>query len=276
MAVELTIDAFVKDNSGVYVADMTLDKDHSTGIHQHNFYELFVVLEGEYVEYINQQKKLLGYGDFHFISPRDRHYFMGKGKGKNILRNIAIDKSYFDCIIKTHSLSMDPLYASPLTLKKQAIENFIQKSDTLLGYTPSTLNKKYIFESLLSDIYLDISSLANQCIPPWLKKACDLTRTHHYYIEGLPKFITLCGKSQEHITREMKKHYHMKPSEFINELRLAKAANELMTTQHSIIDIIYDCGFTNPSYFNRLFKIKYGMTPSHYRKNHNIIFSISI
>ncbi|MBP2692127.1 MAG: helix-turn-helix domain-containing protein [Muribaculaceae bacterium] len=64
----------------------------------------------------------------------------------------------------------------------------------------------------------------------------------------------------------VKKHTGQTFTEYINSLRLEKAAQLLVTTTDSACDIAYDCGFTSIPYFHRLFSRKYGMTPCGYRK----------
>jgi AraC family cel operon transcriptional repressor len=79
-------------------------------------------------------------------------------------------------------------------------------------------------------------------------------------------------KTQEHVTRSFKKHLNMTPTVFINNLRLNKAAFLLTSTDKSIFDISFVCGFESISYFNRLFKEKYYFSPNKYRKTiHTVI-----
>ncbi|MDU0206253.1 MULTISPECIES: AraC family transcriptional regulator [Paenibacillus] len=56
------------------------------------------------------------------------------------------------------------------------------------------------------------------------------------------------------------------PNEFIIRLRLQYAAHMLMHTHETITDIALACGFSTPSYFNKVFKEHRGMTPSVYRR----------
>lgn len=63
----------------------------------------------------------------------------------------------------------------------------------------------------------------------------------------------------------MKKYYGVTVTEFINDLRLNYAANMLKNSNMSILDICYDCGFDNTSYFHRKFKEKYDVTPLKFR-----------
>jgi len=53
---------------------------------------------------------------------------------------------------------------------------------------------------------------------------------------------------------------------FITDYRMEKAAQLLSGGTEKVINIARKCGYDNPSYFNRLFKNTYGMTPKQYRE----------
>jgi YesN/AraC family two-component response regulator len=52
----------------------------------------------------------------------------------------------------------------------------------------------------------------------------------------------------------------------INNVRLERAKEHLEQTDWSIIDIAVKCGYTSSSYFHRMFKKNFGVTPADYRK----------
>lgn len=52
----------------------------------------------------------------------------------------------------------------------------------------------------------------------------------------------------------------------LNRVRLERAAELLCRTPMTILAIALECGFQNISYFNRLFRERYGCTPGEYRK----------
>lgn len=57
---------------------------------------------------------------------------------------------------------------------------------------------------------------------------------------------------------------------YVNERRLAVAAEALKKTDDKILNISQDAGFTNLSNFNRQFRKRYGVTPKEYREMNDI------
>ena len=51
---------------------------------------------------------------------------------------------------------------------------------------------------------------------------------------------------------------------YIEEQRIKRATNLLLTTNFSLTQIAYDCGFSSQSYFSYVFKRKMKVTPREY------------
>ena len=54
---------------------------------------------------------------------------------------------------------------------------------------------------------------------------------------------------------------------YIKQLRLARAQMFLKGPKKTIGDIVMMCGFESASYFTKMFKEKFGITPSEYKRN---------
>ncbi len=88
------------------------------------------------------------------------------------------------------------------------------------------------------------------------------------YAQPLPvkEAAQLCGYSASHFMKFFRQQMGMSFVEYLNDYRLQMAARMLVSTEETVTAIARLCGFDQPSYFNRLFRRKYGMTPSAYRK----------
>ncbi|WP_341677051.1 AraC family transcriptional regulator [Niveibacterium sp. SC-1] len=65
-------------------------------------------------------------------------------------------------------------------------------------------------------------------------------------------------------------------SEFVNRLRINKACQLLMETDHYIANVCYDVGFNNVANFNRRFLQIKGMTPSEFRRQAGERFGVTV
>lgn len=76
----------------------------------------------------------------------------------------------------------------------------------------------------------------------------------------------LCGYSSSHFMRFFRQQMGSSFVEYLNDYRLIMASHQLIHGEENISEIAQNTGFDQTSYFNRLFKRKYGMTPKQYRK----------
>ena len=91
--------------------------------------------------------------------------------------------------------------------------------------------------------------------------------SNHYMekieLNDLAKEVNL---SKSTCCREFKKYMSCTIFEYIINYRLLVSSDLLITTNDSISDIAYQCGFGSTSYFIERFKMKTGISPSVYRK----------
>ena len=79
------------------------------------------------------------------------------------------------------------------------------------------------------------------------------------------KVETICeyvGLSERQLQRKIKAITKKSPNQLIRTVRLRQAKKMLLSQPDKILDIAFQTGFTNPSYFSRCFKIEFGVSPS--------------
>lgn len=77
------------------------------------------------------------------------------------------------------------------------------------------------------------------------------------------------GLERTQFYRKIKALTNYSPVELIRNLRLKHARRMLTSTDKSVSEIAYDCGFSTPAYFTRCFRDAYGQTPSDLRNSLN-------
>ena len=83
----------------------------------------------------------------------------------------------------------------------------------------------------------------------------------------LEELALLVNLNAQYFCRYFKENIGKTVTEYINEVRIEKAAQALAETNQKIITIAQDAGFDNIGYFIRRFKKEKGVTPSEYRRN---------
>ena len=73
------------------------------------------------------------------------------------------------------------------------------------------------------------------------------------------------GLSERHIRRRFRETYGMTPRRYLTEIRLQRAMELLRTTQLGIEQIALQVGYPSVTWFDKVFKRAYSLTPSEFR-----------
>lgn len=90
---------------------------------------------------------------------------------------------------------------------------------------------------------------------------------NNYSCATLEEFSCISMQPPYYISRLFKRYYKMTFTECLQLIRLGRAANYLSSTTKPVEEIIVAVGYENSSYFHRLFKQRYGLTPKQFRDN---------
>ncbi|TRZ41602.1 helix-turn-helix domain-containing protein [Robertkochia solimangrovi] len=87
----------------------------------------------------------------------------------------------------------------------------------------------------------------------------------YFYNLKVEEYARLCGKSLSSFKREFKHLYETTPGKWLLKKRLNLARDLMHTTDFTIQQICYDCGFESDSHFIRSFRSEFGTTPNKWR-----------
>jgi signal transduction histidine kinase/DNA-binding response OmpR family regulator len=85
-----------------------------------------------------------------------------------------------------------------------------------------------------------------------------------FSVEKLASEVNL---SRAQLFRKLKALMSLSPNQLINDIRLQRAKELILSKADTLSQICYQVGFNEPSYFARRFRQKYGVTPSEYAEN---------
>lgn len=82
---------------------------------------------------------------------------------------------------------------------------------------------------------------------------------------NVDRIAGLMGFERSQLYRKIKALTNYAPVELIRQLRLKEARRQLLSTDRSISEIAYSCGFSTPAYFTKCYRQTYSETPSETR-----------
>lgn len=229
--------------------------------------------EGPLLHHINGQVRTLYPNTLVLIRPEDQHHFSQKDNITAKFYNLAFDVEQFEQAKELASLCSPSTKDSPLvhqvSLTHELSRLLLRRMKWLCDLTHPFTQEVQFTEgiTLLTEILVLFreGGGTHHTVPYWLNKACTEMRSQTNLVQGIPRLVELSGKTQEHLTRSMRKYMGQTPSAYVNAIRLELAAEKLTSTDLPIFDIMLDVGFQNTSYFNKLFKDKYQVSPRQYR-----------
>jgi len=264
----------------VQLQDNTFYGDQYYLEHSHDYFEIFIILEGVMRHRLNNETQNLPAGTLCLIRPEDKHSVSSAVSSKELhIINIVFTEKVFNQSVLFINQEFKPAcddkdFFQPLILTAEERLLLETKIDILKKASFPGL-KIALFKSFLQDVLLLISqrNFSDQrAEPQWLKQARKKIREKGNFLRGLHYFVEISGKTQEHLTRTMKRYYNETPQAYLIHLRIEEAARLLRNTQHSLEEIMFETAFQNMSYFRRCFKRYYGDPPRRYLKKSKQIF----
>jgi AraC-like DNA-binding protein/TolB-like protein len=101
----------------------------------------------------------------------------------------------------------------------------------------------------------------------FLDRLTDIVNTHIANEQfGVNELAKEMGMSRSNLHRKLIKLTGKSASDFITEIRLARAKELLQDDTATISEIAYQVGFANPTYFSTVFKKAFHLTPGEYKR----------
>ena len=239
--------------------------------HSHDFYEITAVFRGSGTHLINGEKIQQFEGDVVFLRPDDCHSFI-KQSPDVIMISFSVEKREFEKMADVfsaellddlNSKSMPKIFHCPNLLANINLNHNVVKSD----YEEHDL--KFLLSFFLKE-YIDALGQEKSGLPKNLAYAIKEMQNQDNLKMGVPKFVELSFYSHSHLSRLIKEHFNMTLHDYVLNLRLNAAYNDLILTGESTETIAEKFGYASLSHFNKIFKEKFKATPAEIRKTRGV------
>lgn len=264
-----------------YLCSIPLDFDY-VPLHWHNEMEIIYIKKGKGQVVLDFETHYVEGGDIIIVIPGQLHEIMQLDNFSMEYENIIFS---LDMLTSKYDDSLNDEFFVPLLSGSISFQHFITRDDEYYSDFSTCLNradnicssfptgyklalKGCIFEFLYALMSHSSISQGNKT-----DKNLDKIKSILKYIEtnyqqniSIEEISDVCGFSTSHFMKFFKNNMGTSFVNYLNDYRLSMASRMLVSSQDNIIDIAADCGYDNLSYFNRIFKKKYGLTPKEYRK----------
>jgi len=236
----------------------------------HKQLEMLYVLSGELRVNIDGKNYILHENEMYLAFPNILHAVLrSEASGVLIIADNEMFPLYSDLL--THFKPEKPVFSvqelpEAVLLALQRIwelahqENLTHKQAILTGYIGAALGE--ILERITLVERNSDSDLIQKLIL--------------YFLDNYTREITLEDVARElnyskcYISRLIADTFQCNFRTLINSYRVSLAQSLLLSSQKTVSEISYECGFKNQSSFNRIFLKHCAETPSEFRKRHDI------
>lgn len=250
-------------------------------LHWHDHLEWIIITRGSYRVQVGSQFHDLYDGDMVFVNAKQIHSAFPESKeselyaivfNEALLRNSGLDnteKKYIlplltnDLRIPTYYLADQPESLLIQECLKKIIANYVNKP---FGY--ELLVKSHLFESLGHAFNLaEVPSNRRDKKSKGVIDPVLLHLSHHFHEPlSIEEAAKICCISPNYFCHVFKKSTGKTLTEYINMLRIHEAERLLRTNSYTIQQIAHVVGYTNLTYFGRVFKKFKNATPSEFIK----------
>lgn len=129
-----------------------------------------------------------------------------------------------------------------------------------------TMLKDFLCHTLL-EFTAAINSVKKLNENPVIKKICDYINDNLGQDISLEQMAEYAGVSSFYLSKLFKEEKGVTFINFLTDRRLEKACQLLKGSELSIKEITAQIGYNDQNYFSRLFKNKFGLSPSEYKQN---------
>ncbi len=268
---KLRIKDFVAPGDHSHVGRSVFSEGRKVPFHEHDFAEVFWVETGRGMHLRNGEDEDLRPGVLCFIKPEDRHGFAAKASDGLAIMNVAFRKRVVMELAERYGEEFSPwpwagASGMRVALDPELTQRLTRWAQDLAGHPESRVRLDRFLIDVLTLTRVGASGpVRGETGPEWLEKARRGFCSPEQFAGGVAAFAGLAGRSPEHVNRTLRTLWGVSTTQLINEIRLEWARRQLQLTDDSVTSVAMEAGFENISYFIRIFKGRYGLTPQAYR-----------
>ena len=240
---------------------------HAFGPAVRPHYLIHVVLDGKGVYKRNGETYHLKAGDAFLISPMESTYYQADTKEPWRYAWVGFDGMSVEDLLKRTCFGSSCVYFCPEDEEKRAavIARILELLDSFLSPGQNSLTLMGHFFQLLGSMQGQEQSSREDYPRQYLVKAMEYMNNNYSYNIRISDIASYIGVDRSYLYRIFMEEEHISPKQYLMRLRLRTSASMLRTSQYTITEIAYSCGFRDAAAFCSQFRKATGFTPSQFR-----------
>jgi AraC-like DNA-binding protein len=279
---QISYEKLIVDEKSLFHFQEFIQPRFTSPFHLHDEFELIAILKSHGKLYVGNNVTNFSDGNLFLFSPGLPHCFYntrGFEKGDEMAHAVGV---YF----KKDFLGTDFFKRTEVSQLARLIGQsefgvqVVNPSKTILNKLIGLKKKKnlerlgdflLILNELATQKTIKLLSIENLITAGSLAGSKVINDVFRYVAENFQKEITFSTASsvanmqRAAFCRYFKRKTKKKFTEFVNETRIMHARKLLAETDKTIIEVAFECGYKNTSYFNRQFRIICNAVPSEFR-----------
>lgn len=263
---------------GVSVAHFVMDKD--VPLHNHDYNETFIILSGSATHVLGDWEYPLQRGDFLAVKGDIAHgfrnvhnleiisLFYDRSFFRQAYREIRSIPGFVSFFLIEPEIRMLRNYSPMLKLDDQALNYVISMTDFMLEQQKRGNEALYPvlrmnFAALVSYLATQYDTSGGKSVQvPVLSQALAYMELHLADRIQLSDIADSVFLSPRQLERLFQKYLDESPMKQLQKMRLEKALTLLVEQNATVASAARQCGYEDMSYFTRVFRAAYGITPS--------------
>lgn len=252
--------------------------------HLHEFAEILLLVKGSLMHEVNGNHHVLSPGSLVFVRPYDIHRLQPVNSARAVFASLMISSAalrdlmaYLAAPVIANRFNTVPEAPCVLLEFDEARALMLQMESISTEQALNPENSTPMARALAAQLfarYLGRSEATQDAahMPPgWLTKLREEAEGWDDLRHAVQRIHdhSLCHSC--HLCKTFRKYYNETPTDFLNRLRLRRAARLLSEPGTKIVAVAAELGFNSVSHFHHLFRRCFGLTPAEYRRTAHVM-----
>lgn len=244
--------------------------EHSTTLHYHNYFEIFLVTRGKAEHRLNGSEFELRRNTMQLIRPQDVHRFVSARGESCTHMNLLILPEQMKALCDALKIPFEGVRDGPAlsaVLGDSDTTFFLDRAEqiNLCGNRMDDVSR-IILEMIAEALALLYRHRAAGGADEWFAELLRKLRSPEYLTCRASDVYALCPYSAPVLIRRFHESKGCTVVEYLTRVKMDYAQSFLLSTNFPVHEIATRLGYDSLSHFCRVFKKRSGMTPQQYRR----------